>query len=274
MRSRTSPGSPRWSRDASSTWWWSCISSRAAGRCSPATPSARRRSTTPSSTSSESWRSGWRTRCCATAASPRPSPAKTCCARTGSGPFIFGMGTEVRVAELPTAQGQSAPVANELRVLTPVSVEAGYRYKLHSWGFDAFGRVGIGTEQTGANENDLGGHVDYSWSLSAGLHFLRYLDAPGINSLYFGGGAAFELAFFEVIQPVATYGTTNSRATLVGGGLNVDLFVGYEFLRASSIHFFGQIEIDAPTYLLKTENDAGAINTYMPGALAQIGIIF
>ncbi|HLK90896.1 MAG TPA: hypothetical protein VKZ18_13445 [Polyangia bacterium] len=192
----------------------------------------------------------------------------------GSGHFIFGMGTEVRVAELPTAQGQSAPVANELRVLTPVSVEAGYRYKLHSWGFDAFGRVGIGTEQTGANENDLGGHVDYSWSLSAGLHFLRYLDAPGINSLYFGGGAAFELAFFEVIQPVATYGTTNSRATLVGGGLNVDLFVGYEFLRASSIHFFGQIEIDAPTYLLKTENDAGAINTYMPGALAQIGIIF
>ncbi len=192
----------------------------------------------------------------------------------GRGHFIFGMGTEARLAELPTAQGQTLPVANELRVLTPVSVEAGYRYKLHAWGFDAFGRVGIGTEQTGVHDNDLGGHVDYSWSLSAGLHFLRYLDAPGINSLYFGGGAAFELAFFDVIQPVAQTGVRNSRSTLVGGGLNVDLVVGYEFLRASSIHFFGQIELDAPTYLLKTENDAGAIDTYMPGALAQIGVIF
>ena len=192
----------------------------------------------------------------------------------GSGHFIFGMGTEVRLAELPTAQGASVPAANELRILTPVSVEAGYRRKLHSWGFDAFGRVGLGTEQTGIHDNDLGGHVDYSFSLSAGLHFLRYLDAPGINSLYFGGGAAFELAFFDAIRPLAQRTATTDRDTLMGGGLNVDLLVGYEFLRASSIHFFGQIELDAPTYLLKTENASGAIDTYMPGALAQIGIIF
>jgi hypothetical protein len=192
----------------------------------------------------------------------------------GSGHFIFGMGTEVRLAALPTAQGSSAPVANELRILTPVSIEAGYRRKVHSWGFDAFGRVGLGTEQTGINDNDLGGHVDYSFSLSAGLHFLRYLDAPGINSLYFGGGAAFELAFFDAIRPLAQRTSTTDRDTLVGGGLNVDLLLGYEFLRASSIHFFGQIELDAPTYLLKTENASGSIDTYMPGALAQIGIIF
>jgi hypothetical protein len=192
----------------------------------------------------------------------------------GSGHFIFGMGTEVRLASLPTAQGQAVPAATELRILTPVSVEAGYRRKLHSWGFDAFGRVGLGTEQTGIHDNDLGGHVDYSWSLSAGLHFLRYLDAPGINSLYFGGGAAFELAFFDAIRPLAQRTSTTDRDTLMGGGLNVDLLLGYEFLRASSIHFFGQIELDAPTYLLKTENASGAIDTYMPGALAQIGIIF
>jgi hypothetical protein len=192
----------------------------------------------------------------------------------GSGHFIFGMGTEIRFAELPTAQGQTLPAANELRILTPVSVEAGYRRKLHSWGFDAFGRVGLGTEQTGIHDNDLGGHVDYSFSLSAGLHFLRYLDAPGINSLYYGGGAAFELAFFDAIRPVAQRTSTTDRDTLMGGGLNVDLLLGYEFLRASSIHFFGQIELDVPTYLLKTENASGAIDSYMPGALAQIGIIF
>ncbi len=192
----------------------------------------------------------------------------------GSGHFIFGMGTEVRLAELPTAQGQTLPVANELRILTPVSIEAGYRRKLHSWGFDAFGRVGLGTEQTGIHDNDLGGHVDYSCSLSAGLHFLRYLDAPGINSFYFGGGAAFELAFFDAVRPLAERTTTTDRDTLMGGGLNVDLLIGYEFLRASSIHFFGQVELDVPAYLLKTENGSGAIDTYMPGALAQIGIIF
>jgi hypothetical protein len=192
----------------------------------------------------------------------------------GTGHFIFGMGTEVRLAQLPTAQGQSLPAAAELRLLTPVSVQAGYRRKLHAWGFDAFGRVDLGTEQTGIHDNDLGGHVDYSFSLSAGLHFLRYLDAPGINSFYFGGGAAFELAFFDAIRPLAARTATADRDVLVGGGLNVDLLVGYEFLRASSIHFFGQLELDVPTYLLKTENDSGSIDTYMPGAVAQIGIIF
>lgn len=192
----------------------------------------------------------------------------------GTGHFIFGMGTEVRLAQLPTAQGQSLPAATELRLLTPVTVQAGYRRKLHAWGFDAFGRVDLGTEQTGIHDNDLGGHVDYSWSLSAGLHFLRYLDAPGINSFYFGGGAAFELAFFDAIRPLADRTATTDRDVLVGGGLNVDLLVGYEFLRASSIHFFGQLEIDTPTYLLKTENNSGSIDTYMPGAVAQIGIIF
>ena len=192
----------------------------------------------------------------------------------GSGHFIFGMGTEVRLAELPTAQGQSLPATDQLRVLTPVTVEAGYRRKLHAWGFDAFGRVDLGTEQTGIHDNDLGGHVDYSFSLSAGLHFFRYLDAAGINSLYFGGGAAFELAFFDAIRPVAERTSTTDRDLLVGGGLNVDFLVGYEFLRASSIHFFGQVELDLPTYLLKTENNSGAIDAYTPGAVAQIGIIF
>jgi hypothetical protein len=192
----------------------------------------------------------------------------------GTGHFIFGMGTEVRLAQLPTAQGQSLPATEQLRLLTPVSVEAGYRRKLHAWGFDAFGRVDLGTEQTGIHDNDLGGHVDYSFSLSAGLHFLRYLDAPGINSLYFGGGAAFELAFFDAIRPLAERTATTDRDLLVGGGLNVDLLVGYEFLRASSIHFFGQLELDVPAYLLKTENNSGSIDTYMPGAVAQIGIIF
>jgi hypothetical protein len=191
----------------------------------------------------------------------------------GTGHLVFGMGTQTRLASLPTAQGQNVPVASELRILTPISIQAGYRRKLRAWGLDAFGRLNIGTENTGVHNNDLGGHVDYSWSGLLGLHFLHYADAAGINSFYFGGGAAFEIATFDVIKPAATR-VTDARDTLVGGGLNIDLLVGYEFLRASSVHFFGQLEVDAPAYILKTENDSGAINTYMPGAVAQIGVIF
>ena len=183
------------------------------------------------------------------------------------------MGTSTRIASLPTAQGQNNPVASELRILTPITVQAGYRRKLRTWGLDAFTRLNIGTENTGVHNNEMGGHVDYSWSGLLGLHFLHYTDAAGINSFYFGGGAAFEVAVFDVIRPVATAGI-DARDSLIGGGLNIDLLAGYEFLRASSVHFFGQLELNAPAYILKTENDSGAINTYMPGLTAQIGVIF
>ncbi|HET6280995.1 MAG TPA: hypothetical protein VFH73_08515 [Polyangia bacterium] len=194
----------------------------------------------------------------------------------GTGHFIFGMGTAVRMAKLATAQGATQPTADQLRVLTPLSVQVGYRRKLRAWGLDVFGRLNLGTENTGIHRNDLGGHIDYAGSGLVGLHFLRYADAPGINSFYFGGGAAFELAVLEAIRPLAQRmgSLSSSRESLLGGGLNLDVLMGYEFLRASSVHFFGQIELNTPTYLLKTENDSGAIDTYMPGALAQIGIIF
>jgi hypothetical protein len=192
----------------------------------------------------------------------------------GTGHVIFGMGTETRIAFLPTAQGQTQPVASELRVLTPISVQGGYRRKLRAWGLDAFARLNLGTENTGVHNNEMGGHVDFSWSGLIGLHFLHYTDAAGINSFYVGGGAAFELAVFDIIRPVDNRLGSETRDSVVGGGLNIDALVGYEFLRASSVHFFGQIELNAPTYILKTENDSGSINAYIPGATAQIGVIF
>jgi len=192
----------------------------------------------------------------------------------GTGHLLFGMGTAMRVGNLQTAQSQTAPTANEIRILTPVSIQIGYRRKLRAWGLDAFGRLNLGTENTGVNNNDLGGHVDYSKSFLTGLHFLHYTDAPGINSFYFGGGAAFEIAQFEVIRPVANRFGGDTRDSLVGGGLNIDLLAGYEFLRASSVHFYGQLEVNAPAYVMNTESDSGGINTWMPGLTAQIGVIF
>jgi hypothetical protein len=191
----------------------------------------------------------------------------------GTGHLLFGMGTSARLANLPTARGPNDPAATEGRFITPVSIQIGYRRKLRAWGLDAFGRLNLGTEITGVRNNDLGGHVDYSKSGLLGLHFLHYTDAPGINSFYFGGGAAFEIAQFDVIRPLQTR-SGNTRDSLVGGGLNIDLLVGYEFLRASSVHFFGQLEANAPAYVFKTENDSGGINTWMPGLTAQIGVIF
>jgi len=191
----------------------------------------------------------------------------------GTGHLIFGMGSSPRIGRLPTAHGANDPVTSDVRILTPISVQGGYRRKLRNWGLDAFSRLNIGTENTGVNNNELGGHVDYSWSGLLGLHFLHYTDAVGINSLYFGGGAAFELAVFDAIKPADQRGVS-ARDSLVGGGLNIDVLAGYEFLRASSVHFFGQLELNAPAYILKTESDSGAIDTYMPGMTAQIGVIF
>jgi len=191
----------------------------------------------------------------------------------GTGHLIFGMGSSPRIGNLPTAQGQMNPAVTQVRILTPISVEGGYRRKLRNWGLDAFSRLNIGTESTGVHNNEMGGHVDFSWSGLLGLHFLHYTDAPGVNSFYFGGGAAFEIAVFDVIKPIAQQ-VINARDSLVGGGLNIDLLAGYEFLRASSVHFFGQLELNAPAYILKTENDSGSINTYMPGMTAEIGVIF
>lgn len=191
----------------------------------------------------------------------------------GTSHLLFGMGTSVLFANLPTAQGPTAAPATEGRIITPLSIQLGYRRKLRAWGLDAFGRLNLGTENTGVRSNDLGGHVDYSKSGLLGLNFLHYTDAPGINSFYFGGGAAFEIVQFEVIRPIANRAGV-TRDTLLSGGLNIDLLVGYEFMRASSVHFFGQLEASAPAYLVKTENDSGAVDTWMPGMTAQIGVIF
>ena len=135
----------------------------------------------------------------------------------GTGHLLFGMGTSMRVANLPTAQTRDTQAASETRFITPVSIQIGYRRKLRAWGLDAFGRLNLGTESTGVHSNDLGGHVDYSKSGLLGLHFLHYTDAPGVNSFYYGGGAAFEIAQFQVIRPVAQR-TFESRDSLVGGG--------------------------------------------------------
>ncbi len=189
----------------------------------------------------------------------------------GDGHFVMALGTQVRAGELPTADGGA--VADELRLLTPLSFQLGYRGKYQAWGLDAFVRGALGTSKQAPKRNPAGGHVDYEAGGAFGLHFLRYLDAQGMNSFYFGGGAQFQLSVFSVIRPEDDRDSGDNEY-LVGGGLDVDLLIGYEFMRASSVHFFVQGELHAPTYKFQTDVDSGGIDSYVPGGLLQIGMVF
>lgn len=189
------------------------------------------------------------------------------------GHALLAIGTSFRAGRLNTAKSSDEPATRELRVLTPVSFQLGYRGKFKSWGLDVFGRLSLGARERAARNNSEGGHVDFAGSTSLGLHFLKYLDPPGMTSFYFGGGASFDLSLFSVIRPEDNR-DGGDRDYLVGAGLNLDMLVGYEFLRASSLHFFGQVELAVPTYAVKAESSAGSVDTYLPGGLAQIGVLF
>ncbi len=203
----------------------------------------------------------------------RADSARTLRTVRGSGHAAFAMGQAVRVGELPTADSPDEPVHQELRTLTPIAVQLGYRLKIKSWGLDALTRVNFNAQQnTALRSNQLGGHVDYAGSGVIGLHFLRYFDSVGVNSLYAGGGASLELSLFDIIR-AESMRETNQRSSLIGGGMNVDLLLGIELLRASVVHFFGQVELTVPTYAFDTENSAGSIRTYLPGGLVQVGVI-
>lgn len=189
------------------------------------------------------------------------------------GHVALALGTAVRAGKLATANDAQAPAKEELRLLTPVSFQFGYRGKFKEWGLDVLGRLGMGSRERAVRNNELGGHVDFAGSASLGLHFLRYLDPPGMTSFYYGGGASFELSLFSIIRPDGQR-SERDRDYVLGAGLNLDLLVGYEFLRASSLHFFAQAELQIPTYAVRAESSYGSLDAYLPGGLAQIGVLF
>jgi hypothetical protein len=188
------------------------------------------------------------------------------------GHTLFALGTSLRLAWLGTAAGFDQPARRQLRLLTPVSAQLGYRGKFRAWGIDAFSRFHVGTRESSVRENDLGGHTDYDGGAGLGLHFLRFTRPDGMTSLYFGGGASFEVLVFSIIRQPERRG--QDRDNLVAGGLDVSGLIGYEFMRASALHFMAELEVHAPAYAVHIENRSGSINTYLPGATALIGAAF
>lgn len=190
----------------------------------------------------------------------------------GKGHATFALGGAVRVGQLPTVDSDGS-VSTSDRILTPLNIQLGYRGKYQAWALDTFIRGSLGTNEKAVRSNDQGGHVDLLGSGSVGLHFLRYLDPQGMNSFYFGSGAAFELTAFDIIRAEGNR-ADGDRELLFTGGLNLDLIIGYEFMRTNSVHFFVQGEAHVPLYAIDTENAAGAVDTYLPGGLLQLGFIF
>jgi len=196
----------------------------------------------------------------------------------GRSHFVLGLGTRLRggyfdTAVTDTSKANYGTVQRSLRLFSPMAVMSGYRGVFDQFGIEALAQFDLGTSQVAAKNNPAGGHVDYLGSLGLVLHVTRYADPRGISSIYYGGGATFELVWFNSILPTAQrYGDT--RSTLMSGGLNADAVLGYEFMRASAVSFFLQGELNLPAYVLSSQNDAASIDTWFPGVKFALGANF
>jgi len=191
----------------------------------------------------------------------------------GTNHFIIGLGTQVRGGQLDTVDVGSGGTKQQIRVLAPMIIGAGYRGKFENWGIEALAQVGVGTSKTASGKNPEGGHIDFGGDAGLALHFLGYLNPRGLTSFYLGAGANFELLWFSAVKPPA-YRDSDDRTTLLSGGLDVDLICGWEFMRASSVQFFLQGEINLPAYVIENEDDFGAIHTWFPGISVKLGVVF
>jgi hypothetical protein len=149
----------------------------------------------------------------------------------------------------------------------------GYRGQFEEFGVQAEAELDLGTSQVAARRNPVGGHVDFGGSTGIALHAVRYVNVRGLTSLYYGAGASFLLHWFSVVRPEAER-DGDSRSTLLGGGLDVDAVIGYEFMRASAISFYLQGELNVPAYAIRSENNHGSVNTWFPGATLKLGASF
>ena len=192
----------------------------------------------------------------------------------GTHHFALQLGTQLRGGALPTVQDDGS-LATKARLFSPMTLGLGYRGKFENWGIESMAHLAIGTSKTALSRNPGGGHVDLGGNLAAALHFLRYLNPRGVTSSFIGAGGTFELMWFSVIQnqQLNPYGDSQ-RSSLFTGGVDVDLVYGWEFMRATSVHWVIQGELHLPAYLVDSENDDGGVHSWMPGLSIRLGVLF
>lgn len=187
--------------------------------------------------------------------------------------FMLSLGTSLRMGVLETAHGAAGSVDDRFRVSSPLTLSIGSRNKFRGWALDPFARLQLGMGKYVPRANEPGGHVDFGGSAALGLHFIRYANPPGIGSLYYGGGAQFEVARYAITR-AGESGRAGNHDGLWTGGLNMDLLLGYEFMRASSLHFFVQGEVALPAYTVDGRTRSGGVdNAYVPSVVAQVGLL-
>jgi len=186
----------------------------------------------------------------------------------------INLGTQLRVGQIPAVQDDGA-VKSEVRPFSMLSFKLGYRGKFENWGIASTVGVGIGTGKTALTSNARGGHVDLGGNASIALHFLRYFNPRGVTSFYLGTGGTFELLWFWAIKEESKRTSdADGRNSLLGGGVDLDLVFGWEFMRATSVHWLIQGELHFPAYVLENENADGAIHSWFPGASLWLGVLF
>jgi hypothetical protein len=115
------------------------------------------------------------------------------------------------------------------------------------------------------------GHVDLGGGFDLGLHFLRYYAPHGMISLYYGAGAQFDLTVLTSIKPASA---GDERDLITGGGLNVDLVIGFEFMRASAVQFFLQLVASAPVWAFDNQSPYSRhIKAYVPEVGLALGLL-
>ena len=187
---------------------------------------------------------------------------------------LFGMGSDVRVGKIPTGVDAAGPATPELRYETPLRFTLGLRNKFRAWALDATGHVDAGLAQHASRQNPGGGHADYSVGLGLGLAFLAYAAPDAVNTLYYGAGGSFEVSRYQTIGAREKDGSQPRQDGLWGGGLDVDLVLGYEFMRTSAVHFFVQTTASLPAYAFESQNSQTSVRAWIPNASAVIGLLF
>jgi hypothetical protein len=188
--------------------------------------------------------------------------------------LLLAMGSGARVGKLPTAPNATDPAVERLRIETPLEFAIGVRNKFRAWALDATARLDAGVTERAARQSAGGGNVDYSLGLGLGLGFLAYGDPDAVNTPYYGGGASFELSRYRTQGAREASGYQPDPGELWGGGLDVNLILGYEFMRTSSLHFFVQGLVSIPAYVFDSENDQSRIHAYIPSGSALVGLLF
>jgi hypothetical protein len=170
----------------------------------------------------------------------------------------------MQIGTLPTSD--DGVLEQRVRFVAPLDFHFGLRSVYRAWALDAGAGFRAGTQRRSVARSAQG-HADYSFAFAGHLHFLRYVRPDSVSSFYLGGGAGFAAVRYRMLGPSGSEG-------LWGGGMNVDIVLGQELLRASALRFFIEADLSLPAYFFQSESDAGSIEAYLASAVVRIGLVY